>query len=275
MSQLTNTLDRIQTWLKSNYPIVAEFIPSGLTIEEIREITSRLPFTLPKEVNELYQWSRGHNKDTLSSFTSIFDPYEGMSHSSLQLAIETQTSFENLPEELALEYISKQLFPLFELEGSYLCVIRDYEDNKSSPVILVSQIGEITIRYSSLTSMMQTIAESFESGAFHFHKNGYSEWNEGVFSPIYVKYNSDILKFSIARLKQELTIRKDSKILSRITKSNFEGDICYLGRERLYLETNQFDIEIIRPLITAMQDDNEIVRDLAKRALEELNYDFE
>jgi HEAT repeat protein len=38
---------------------------------------------------------------------------------------------------------------------------------------------------------------------------------------------------------------------------------------------NQFDIEVLQSLITVMQDEDKIVRDLAKQALEKLNYNFE
>ncbi len=58
MSPLTDALNRIQAWLTNNYPMVTEFITPGLSPEEIQEITRMLPFSLPEEVYELYQWSR-------------------------------------------------------------------------------------------------------------------------------------------------------------------------------------------------------------------------
>lgn len=59
-----------------------------------------------------------------------------------------------------------------------------------------------------------------------------------------------------------------------MTISNFLGDIYHLDRERRNLVTKQLDFEVIEPLIVATQDENERVRDLAKQALEELNYTF-
>jgi hypothetical protein len=276
MSQLTNALNRIQTWLTNNYPIATEIITPGLNQEEIQTIIETLPFSLPQEVYELYQWSRGHDENSLTTYTSIFDPYEGMSHSSLERAIELQSILEDEEfEGFTLKYIGKPLFPLFEFDGAYLCTIGDWEDENSSPIIFVSDINEITSRYTSLTSMILTIAESFESGVFCLCEERYQEWNTESFSPIYINYNSDILEVSIRRLKQELITGKDNDTSVERTIGNFEGDIIYLNRERLNLATNQFEIEVFQPLITAIQDENEIVRDLARQALAKLNYNFE
>jgi hypothetical protein len=274
MSQLTDALNRIQTWLSSNYPVVAEGITPGLHLEEIQEIVGNLSFSLPQEIYKLYQWSFGHDEDTLTNYTSIFDPYEGMSHSSLERAIEIQSGFEDEFEECAVKYIGKPLLPIFEFDGAYLCAAGDWEDKNSSPIIFVSDINEIITRYSSMTSMMLTIAESFESGVFSLNNQEYTQWNQERFSPIYIKHNSDILEFSLEKLKRELILRHQDPVLLDITKSNFQAEINYLDRERQNLATQQLNIEVLQPLITAMQDENETVRDLARQALEELNYNF-
>jgi hypothetical protein len=278
MSQLTDALNRIQTWLVNNYPIVAEDIAPGLNQEEIRSIIEMIPFPLSDEVYELYQWSSGHDNSAFTIYTSIFDPYDGMSHVSLQYAIELKSILEEVDAEVCVtKYMSKPLFPLFEYEVVQFCAIGDWEDKKSSPIIFVSDSYEIITRYTSLTSMMLTVAESFESGAFSLDEEGYTEWNTAVFSPIYIKNNSDILKVSVKRLKQELITGKGNDTFLDMTIKNFKGDIYYLNRERKNATNNQLDTEIFQPLISAMQDENEneIVRDLARQALEELNYNFE
>jgi hypothetical protein len=274
MLQLTDALNRIKTWLSSNYPLMAESITPGLNPEEIRSIVETLPFSLPEEVYKLYQWSGGHYGEALNSVA--FDPYDVMYHVSLKYAIELQSILEEADvDECVTKYINKPLFPLFDFNGTSLCSIGDWADNKSSPIILVSAINEITISYTSLTNMMLTVAESFESGAFRLDENGHKEWNKEVFFPIYLKHNSDMLKVSIMRLKQELITGKDNDTFSEMTVRNFKDDICYLVRKRQDFLTNQFGIEVLQPLITAMQDENEIVRNLSRQALEELNYNFD
>jgi hypothetical protein len=274
MSQLTDALNRIQTWLINNYPIVGESITPGLNREEIQAILETLPFSLPEEVYELYQWSRGHYGEALNAL--CFDPYEVMYHVSLEYAIELQSILEQADaDECITKYIGKPLLPLFEFNGEPFCVVGNWEDKKSSPIILISKINAITIHYTSLTSMMLTVAESFESGVFCLDEKGSQEWNEEVFSPIYIKHNPEILKVSIMRLKQELINGKGNDTFVYMTKRNFEDDIYYLNRERQNLVSNQFDIKVLQPLIIAMQDENEIIRELARQALEKLNYNFE
>jgi hypothetical protein len=275
MSSLTDALNQIQVWLQSNYPAVADSITPGLSLEEIQEITRTLPFSLPDEVYELYQWSRGHDPETQTIYTHIFEPHEGMALCSLDTAIEIFPIFEDEVEECAVKYVGRPLFPIFQTDTSNLCVVGDWQNKKSSPIIFVSEINEIKNAYTSLTSMMLTLADCFEAGAVAFDKEGYNNWNAEKFASIYLKHNYKLLDFSLKRLKHELIMTQHDSILQEMTISNFLGDIYRLDRERRNLVTKQLGFEVIEPLITAMQDENERVRDLAKQALEELNYTFE
>lgn len=274
MSLLTNALARIQAWLKSNYPVVTDSITCGLTLEEIQEITRTLPFSLPDEIYELYQWSRGHVLETQTIYTHIFDPYEGMALCSLEAAVEILPIFEDEFEECAVKYVGKPLFPIFQTDASNLCVVGDWDNKESSPIIFVSEINDIRNTYTSLTSMMLTLADCFEAGAVSFNKEGYRNWDLENFASIYLKHNSNLLKFSLKRLKQELVVTQHDSILRQRTISNFLGDIYYLDRERRNLVNKQLGFEVIEPLIIAIQNEDEPIVSLAKQALEELNYTF-
>lgn len=172
MSLLTEALDRIRAWLRTNYPAAAECITPGLSLSEIEEITQTLPFSLPDEVYELYQWSRGHTPATQTIYTNIFEPYEGMALCSLESAIEILPIFEDEFEECAVKYVGKPLFPIFQTDASNLCVVGDWDNKKSSPIIFISEINEIENIYTSLTSMMLTVADCFEAGAISFNEKG-------------------------------------------------------------------------------------------------------
>lgn len=275
MSSLTDALNKIQVWLQSNYPTIAKSITSGLSLEEIQEITQTLPFTLPNEVYELYQWSRGHTQETQTIYTHIFEPNEGMALCTLEAAIEILPTFEDQFEECAVKYAGKPLFPIFQTDASYLCVVGDWEDKKSSPIIFVSDINEIGVIYTSLTDMMQTLAECVEASIVYFDKEGYSHWNTENYAQVYLKHNFKLLDFSLKKLKQELLIRQHDSILREMTISNFLGDVYRLDRERRKLAYTQLDSKIIEPLVIAMQNENEPIASLAKQALEELNYNLE
>ncbi|MEH1969991.1 hypothetical protein [Nostoc sp.] len=63
MSLLTDALDRVLNWFQDHEDLEFahfESLELGLTYEEIEEkVTDLLPFRLPKEVYELYQWGNG------------------------------------------------------------------------------------------------------------------------------------------------------------------------------------------------------------------------
>ncbi len=254
MSILTDSLNQIKTWLETNFPLAAESITPGLTLSEIQSKIETLPFSLANEVYELYQWSRGHSLDTQTIYTDIFEPYEGMSLCNLESGIEVFPRFEHENEICAVNYIGKPLFPVFKTDGSYLCVVGDWEDKQSSPIIFVSDVKEITHKYISLTSMILTYAECCETDAIYFDKDGFPRWNNQKYASIYLKHNSNILEFSIKRLEQELTGTSNCILKDRGEK-NFLGDIDYLDRQRQNLSSRQLDYQVIKPLINAMQDD--------------------
>lgn len=213
MSSLTDALNQIQVWLQSNYPAVADSITSGLSLEEIQEITRTLPFSLPDEVYELYQWSRGHAPETQTIYTHIFgEPYEEMAFCSLETAIEILPIFEDKVEECAVKYVGRLLFPIFQTDASNLCVVGDWDNKKSSPIIFVSEINEIKNAYTSLTSMMLTLADCFEAGAVSFDEEGYRNWNAEKFASIYLKHNYKLLDFSLLLSKFKLKKSESKKI---------------------------------------------------------------
>lgn len=62
MSLLTKALERILEWLEKYRPYDVSFLQPGLSKAEIEVITKDLPFKLPQEVCELYQWKNGTTK---------------------------------------------------------------------------------------------------------------------------------------------------------------------------------------------------------------------
>ena len=172
MSLLIDSLNQIQTWLEKNCPQAAETITPGLSISEIESKIENLPFSLPEEVYELYQWSRGNDLGTQTKYGCILDPYGGTSLSNLEIVIEKFPDFEDEEfEECAVNYIGKPLFPIFQTDLDALCVIGDWENKNSSPIIFVSDLNETPHAYISLTSMMLTVAELLEANAFDFSQS--------------------------------------------------------------------------------------------------------
>ncbi len=191
MSQLTDSLNQIKTWLENNCPLAAETITPGLSLEEIQSKIETLPFSLPNEFYELYQWSRGNSTQTI--FTNIFDVNDGMALNSLEYAMEVFPNFVDEEfEECAVNYIGKALFPIFGSDATFHCIVGDWQDEAPSPILYVSDIIETNHSYVSLTSMMLTAAESLQANAIDFNKK-YNKWDEQKYANIYLKHNSNIL----------------------------------------------------------------------------------
>jgi hypothetical protein len=60
MSLVTQSCDRLLACIQEYFPWDAERFQPGLSREEIEEKAGELPFALPEEVFELYQWRNGN-----------------------------------------------------------------------------------------------------------------------------------------------------------------------------------------------------------------------
>ena len=165
MSLLTEALERISSWLEQHQPEIAALLQPGLTFEEIEEETQYLPFQLPKEVYEIYQWRNG----------TYHDLFYGMGIYPLEIV--------KVQQEL-IEYISSQNiqgFPMFfGQDDNYPFVACDREE--TSPVLSLGDEGtDIIVYYTSLTNMVLTMAESYEAGLVCFSENRFG-WNKEYYN---------------------------------------------------------------------------------------------
>jgi hypothetical protein len=85
MSTLTDALERILNWLRANYPEAASSLQPGLSYDEIEAKIADLPFCLPQEVYELYQWRNGSKEDGQEYIFINYKNY-AQTHQKLKLA---------------------------------------------------------------------------------------------------------------------------------------------------------------------------------------------
>ncbi|BAY86765.1 PBS lyase HEAT-like repeat protein [Calothrix parasitica NIES-267] len=270
MSQLTDSLNQIKTWLEENFPQAAETITPGLTLSEIESKIENLPFSLPEEFYELYQWSGGNDLTSQTTYSYIFGADDATSLINLEYAMEVFPDFVDEDEECAVHYINKPLFPIFGSDATFHCIIGDWEDETPSPIVYVSDIIETNHSYVSLTSMIQTAVESLEANALDFNSKSYNKWDEEKYAEIYFKYNSNILELSVKGLKQHLLIAEPNSVAEEKAENNFIEDIANLYVKKQNLGSEQLDSEMLEPLVIALEDEDKRVRNLARKALEEL-----
>ncbi|QLE44261.1 SMI1/KNR4 family protein [Nostoc sp. C052] len=101
MSQLTDALDIILNWLQQNKPSYAYSLQPGLAYEEIEEKVKNLPFRLPKEVYELYQWRNGM---CILKGEKIAQFFHGYTFLSLEDAIDEYNQLIGLWDDPELDY---------------------------------------------------------------------------------------------------------------------------------------------------------------------------
>ncbi|MBV6621913.1 MAG: SMI1/KNR4 family protein [Rivularia sp. (in: Bacteria)] len=182
MSELIHALNRIVNWLK-NHPsekyASVDVLQPGLSYEEIDRRVADLPFKLPKEVYELYQWRNGtcEGEEERARF------FNGLFFLSLEAALdkyeELLEEFEDFIEDDYLveskDYSEKSdfwdvmWFPLFCSifidEPSFYLVKGDSEGNIYPDIFYSNPYDYHCKEFNSLAEMMLLIAKSYESKA--------------------------------------------------------------------------------------------------------------
>lgn len=184
-TDLIDCLQRILNWLQQNAPLYAQGFLPGLSYEEIEVIISNLPFKIPKEVYDLYQWRNGTDSKAMI-FVYHYFWY-------LDMALEISSDCVNDPWSLELREEAGEpfyLFPIFEFEGEYFAVLGETTQVETAPVYHIAAKGAgIARAFNSLTTMMQAIAESYETGVYQLTPEGRLELNYEKFRRLRLKYN--------------------------------------------------------------------------------------
>ncbi|AFY73221.1 hypothetical protein Syn7502_01112 [Synechococcus sp. PCC 7502] len=188
---LIDSLERILDWYKSNVPDYQDDFLPRLTFEEIEEQVKGLPFKLPKEVYDLYQWRNGSESQTVS--------FDGYYFSSLEVAIENNEYInEDWNIDMRKEYnYSPYLFPVFQGDkGSYDIQVNETKVDTVPIFDDFYQEPEMTTLFNSLTTMMMAIAESYETGVYVYNPEYNSvNWEDMKKSgEIRLKYNFGTVK---------------------------------------------------------------------------------
>lgn len=171
MSELTDALRRIESWLQHHAPSMLETLLPGLTEPEIEQATTDLPFYMPDDLCELYQWRNGNamSVDYGASFLPayVLNP--------LEVAVKRYQQEVNFQ---GWEMWDQRWLPLFQYECDYFFA------EVGKPVQSPSKIREFfredpsyNLVYHSLTSMMQTIAECYETGAYWIESKDRSRYD--------------------------------------------------------------------------------------------------
>jgi hypothetical protein len=242
MSILRDALERIFHWFNENHPKTITSLVPGLSSSEIDERLSSLSFEVPQEVREIYKFSNGLDEQ-------IFD---GQYLLSLESAIQEAKTWVNEPyEEIAgmYKYAGKAIFPIFQLEGDNLAVVQTKGQSEISPIVHLSHAGGTAIRlqYASLTAMMLTLAESYETGGIVIYPNGYIEAEQSSYVAAYRKYNAGIAEIALKRFLDTLD-------LSGQSISILHDDLRMINGYKIEILSSSLKAEVITILINLLKD---------------------
>ena len=183
MSKLTQALSEIISWLQINHPEAISRFRQGLSINQIEEITKDFPFMLPKEVYELYQFCNGGI--TLGDYDLVMY--------SLESALENSYVWESHKETPSYD---NHILTIFHGDGhDVYYALCEKEEKKSYPIWCAFSGLKTSIYASSLTNLMLTVAECYQTGAYY--TKIYEEGDLGIeidlnkLEKIFQKYNPE------------------------------------------------------------------------------------
>lgn len=171
--QLRQALERIWNWFQINAPAMLTFLQPGLTRSQIDAQVQDLPFHLPEEVYQLYQWHNGSSAEQDVEFLPQyrFLPLED-AIAQYQFTVEIWrdvSETENCHDGWGW---FEGWFPLFAEDGNFY-MIEGQSQPTTAPIIHFSEYGDNDLIFNSLTDMMLAIAECLETGTYFFQQSEY------------------------------------------------------------------------------------------------------
>lgn len=274
MLTLTKALNRLFKYLEEHKPEAISLLQPGLSDSEIEELVKDLPIQLPEEIYELYKWKNGSAYDAwnvsgdspeLEHVAYIFNEN---SFYPLEVALERYLEEIKNYEKYCGNFERHQRIEIFFRPQGEVGGYVFFDDTQEASQVIFTyhkdgfyyQAGqEVCDRYTSLTSMMVTIAECYETGAYSITKhedctvtvvNYYQKAHQ-----IWCKHNSEIVDSLLEKLQQELSLQSLTDIAADLMKLK--------------------DPRTIKPLIRALEkpaltDDDLGIQALAVRILGEL-----
>lgn len=164
--QLSQALERIWNWFQVNAPAMLTFLQPGLTYGHIDAQVQNLPFRLPEEVYQLYQW---HNGSSAEQYIEFLPQYRFLSLEDAIAQYQMTVEFWGDVSETENHYgwgWFEGWFPLFAEDGNFYMIEGQSQSKTTAPIIHFSEYGEHKLTFNSLTDMMLAIAECLETDAY-------------------------------------------------------------------------------------------------------------
>jgi hypothetical protein len=178
MEPLIEALQRITPWYQDPDQEVPPTFPRGLPLEDLKNLLEYLPFQLPEEVCEIYQWSNGSRNplavDRQLQNTDVYRYDTDIGRVSLiplKDAIDLWF-YDNDEDEITSTWYH---FPIFSHENGLIVIVGSDQMEDSSPVWDVDRLDDELREpvFPDLTNMMTGIADTIETEQMFWDDLGY------------------------------------------------------------------------------------------------------
>jgi hypothetical protein len=184
MSELTEGLERIYRRVEAYTPHCALALQQPLSREEIETIIQDLPFPIPPEVYELYQWRNGSKWEQFLFQNYDFLPLNRVVYEYQEWLKQVQADY---PEMAELFQFRLPLFELWSECGVFLTVAPG-EQRGSAIYDWDISCESYAIRYNSLTNLILYSAEWYETAVFDAEDGGQWVIDDAAESQLNLKY---------------------------------------------------------------------------------------
>ncbi len=158
---LHHILDQLLAYAVQTQPNIRTRLQPGYDRATIEQ---RVPFRLPDEVLELYQWHNGTPDDHATRDVNLFYYHRFLP---LEEAYAMYRRLMQVNVDIGGEGYDPNLFPLFTFAGEYYSVWFGPPSEHFGAIYFVFH-GDGHV-YDSLTSMLGAILECYDTQAYHIH----------------------------------------------------------------------------------------------------------
>ncbi|NEQ99795.1 MAG: SMI1/KNR4 family protein [Cyanothece sp. SIO2G6] len=173
MQSITKSLEKISEFLEEDRQNLFGLMRAGLPYPEIDKVAEILPFKLPQELYQLYNWHNGITVPERISFELDFLP--GFWFIPIEKSLDEVVRLEKLFEMYDVQEIHKKLwFPVFWSDIAYLAIAGDKNMQESGRIYHLSWTGGEFIsklEYPNLKTLLAVIAECYETGVYYTNQN--------------------------------------------------------------------------------------------------------
>jgi hypothetical protein len=204
-SKLLNSLERILLWMSKYLPEYVKYFQTGLSQPEIQAAVEDIQYSLPNDFYELYQWHNG----TLDECTQSLGPVFYFLPLNQVLEFKNWLSWDISKTDrvwVPPRYLGNPVLPFVKSNCEYYSLVlsRNYRDQ--AHIVLLDEVSDAILKYDSITSMMESIADCFETEAYYFNEEGFVEENEHLSAEVLRDRNPKVIAEAIDRLRRGIEI---------------------------------------------------------------------